>query len=474
MNPYLPQRASSRLPGALALALMFVVTACERGADDRQVGGIPSLPSQGAPYPGGTNDPDPVEESCTPGDERSCKNVVEDAGEVLACVVGTQHCNPDGSWSDCEGSLSFVPDGVQPKSGSFQLTASGPQTCPNNVCDPSCKVFPEESGVSCSISITGGGGQVSSLPSGFQNKGLKDALHPPSSGCTSSADCQFDHYCDPTACSGSKCGICKPWPDGAYDASLSEPDYTLRVPCDGGKVQVCNRGGATAPSGAKIAVVSGNSSQLQKNLGKCSSVSGSSAGSCLTGSSIPPGQCVEVTGCASSLKGTRALVVNSPAFAPPLKSEADCANNWSVYHSSVGACSAGSYQPLEHSVTYTATCASGQQPRWTLLAYKATLPTNPSGAASLTVDVEAATSSLGLDPDCLQCTRLASAPAIDPAICSMAGPAPSCPKNLGAALGQAASAPHLQVLFTLWPTPDGALPATLDNWEVSYTCVDDQ
>jgi hypothetical protein len=383
----------------------------------------------------------------------------------------------------CEASLADVDvGGADQSDGSgsgadgesqFQLTSLTAQPCTNNQCDKACAVYPEESGITCEESPTAGGGSVSNLPSGFQNKGLKDAAHPPSTaGCSSPADCQFDHYCDPNACIGSHCGVCKPWATGAYDTSSTKPDYTLKVACDG-KIQVCNRGGATAPSGSTITVLSGNSSQLQDDLGKCSDLSGSIVGTCTVPSTIPPGGCIEVNNCSTQLTGTKAAVVNSPAAPGTVHEELSCANNWSVAHPFSNECQAG-YDVRVQRYTYSASCAGSQQPRWTLLAYNSTLLSNSSGTSSLTVNVEASSNLTDLDPLCTGCTKIAYAPTTDPAICSMGGPSPTCPKQLAVALGTAYSAAHLQLEFRLTPTPDGKLPASLNSWEVSYTCVDDQ
>jgi hypothetical protein len=494
----LERRQRVFLPG------LFCVVAAVGCVEAEQLPPIPMVQGDG-----GAADPAPVarhyeSSECEPGELQNCEAELD---EGLGCVVGLQTCSEDGEWGPCIGGLSGIgpfggDDGDSAIDGSaigidgrrvdadvdaidgapvggeaeIEATSLSPaQGCVGNPCDPSCKVFGEipPGGLSTPTTVSSSGA-ISSLPGGFQDHGQHDAMHPPSyAGCDGPEDCSFDTYCDTTLCNPQKgtCGTCVAWGAGQY-ANTTKPNFTMPLSC-GGKVIVCNRGSVTAPAGAKIAVVNGNSSQLQDNLGKCSGTAGSVSGTCTTPSTIAPGQCIEAPGCAAYLSGTKALVVNSSPAASPYLAETTCGDNWSVYSVTVGSCTPG-YAATEYKQTYVASCPYGQQPVWGKLAWNGTTQTNSSGASSIRFKAHTRKPPTAFDASCSDCVTVGNTAAADPAVCSMAGPSP-CPKSFAAALGTSkVHESELELVITLSPTPDLKLPATLTGWEVSYTCIDAQ
>src|SRR5262245_16330153 len=233
MNPSSTQRTCL---GCLLLPVFLM--AC--GGPEREPRGGQGISNPAPSQTSSPNDPPANTPDCTPGDTRPCKNTIKGPTGVIACVEGIEECTADGHWSACRASLTGDPEASEPggaqgsDQGQMQLTSLGAQQCTNNACDAACQVFPEDDGVSTTQSV-GGGGLGSALPTSFQNTGLKDSQHPPHyTACSTQADCQFDHHC--------LSGVCEPWAAGQYDASSTKPDYTLKVPCSGGGIEVCNRG----------------------------------------------------------------------------------------------------------------------------------------------------------------------------------------------------------------------------------------
>jgi hypothetical protein len=418
-----------------------------RASSNRGAGGAP-VATQGAP--------------CDEGEARPCHVARRSKAGVTSCFVGVAVCH-EGVLGAC-GEVD--PGAPTPLGASFTPGPAG--ACVDDPCDPWCLQFVDapDGGVAADAGAVGGsfeGGAVGSLPGGFENKGLKDASHPPKSPCTGASDCQFDHRC--------VAGNCVPWGPGETDPGCAGIDLTAGVPCDG-LVPVCNRGNTTAPAGVKIGVLNGNSAQLQGNLGRCSGLAGTLAGSCATTTTIPPGECVAVAGCPLG-NGTRSLVVNPPAglgVGAPV-AECACGDNWTVGPG--GACPAQTPPLVTTTVTeaYVATCPPGARPAWGWLAWSATVPSNASGAARVTLRGHTAASVTELAPGCADYATFGDVPSASPASCPMSGPAP-CPVDLSAALGPVrARDAALELVITLDPTPDGAVGPSVASWKVTYSCV---
>lgn len=456
-----------RSAGALCGVMLSCVAACaDQGRNTGSIG------FQSGDVPAGVEHG--VAVSCAEGEVRCCYITLGEHSGVRSCYRGTQTCSGgvygpcgDGTVSVRSGSLTQSAAPAAP--GLDTVALSAPTDCVNNPCDPACQQFEEtpETAITPPKVVVSSfpGGSVENLPGGFQSKGLKDSAHPPSDACTESADCQFDYRCDvPT-------GLCVPWAQGAVDPSCGGVDLTLGPTCNG-IVPVCNRGNTTAPAGIEIIVYSGNQSQMQNNLGKCSGYAGSFASRCSTAVPIPPGHCVAVTDC--NLNGTESIVVNPPsppALAAPIE-ECDCGNNWTAYHNG-GACSTQQIlatAPLEVRQTYESQCPPSAAVQWGFLTWQAQAPSDASGSARILIQARTAPTAASFDDACSDCIIIADVPTDAPAVCSV-GPEP-CPIDLFDALGgnPAAMNPALQLVFTLDPSPDSAVTPKLLSWELTYSC----
>lgn len=253
-------------------------------------------------------------QSCESGDVRECK-VDIDANN---CFVGVQEC-AGGTWGPCV-------------EGNDALAIGGSGPCPSNPCNPGCESFDENPPGGITITNQNptappAGGPVNGLDPSWQDAGLKDNNHAYGANCSSSGNCNYDHFCNMGT------GNCEPWPQGSFDNTTGDPDFTVPVVC-GSTLQVCNRGGVQAPAGVEVNVLS----PFQSDIGLCTGFSGAVIGSCLTPSTIDPGQCIDVPGCDPFLSGTVTVHVNGTDQAPPpTVPEVDCANSWGIYDNG-GAC----------------------------------------------------------------------------------------------------------------------------------------
>lgn len=151
--------------------------------------------------------------------------------------------------------------------------------------------------------------------------------------CVAAVKTVCDATCD-TADPPAEGGDCTPWVPGQTDGSCGSIDLALGVPCDD-NIPVCNHGTKEAPAGIKIAHFPANSQQFPT----CTpDLTHPQTQTCITTAPIPPGQCINVTGCAG-LTGNREIMVNPTNIAGHL-SECSCRDNWSLF--SGGSCSAAS------------------------------------------------------------------------------------------------------------------------------------
>jgi hypothetical protein len=135
-------------------------------------------------------------------------------------------------------------------------------------------------------------------------------------------------------------GICSSYTPGQTDPACSDKDLTLGVPCSG-TVPVCNRGNTAAPAGIRINAYPAGSRQIPNSspsrvLSSCSPTGGTLA--CTTAQTIPPGGCINVTGCTGLSDGME-LYVNPPGAGHV--AECKCVNNGSIYQSGISCESPG-------------------------------------------------------------------------------------------------------------------------------------
>ena len=417
----------------------------------------PLDPGAGAPVDAGAA-------GCEDGEVVPCHVALGEHAGVVSCFVGSAVCR-GGTLGPCvDGAVSTR----EAPAGALLLAGSLPGSCASNPCDPYCfsLLAPPDGGLSPSSAEAGSyvGGSLSSIPAGLKNKGLKDAAHPPKfSPCSAPEDCQFDTHC--------VAGVCVAWAPGEVDPACDGVDLTAGPAC-GDVVPVCNRGKLAAPAGIALVVLTGNSSQLQNDLGVCARPGGTVVGGCQTTAPIPPGGCVDVLGC--PLGGTSTIMVNPPSLPPatPQVTECHCENDWSVYHPQSECVTIGA--PLEATTvtqSYQPVCPPGSHVQWGYLAFEAVAPSDASGASSLTIHAVTSSGSAPLATVEDGAALLADVPSATPGSCAMGGPAP-CPTDVFEAVGGLPNAmdEKLTLVFRLTPTPSGLAGPVVSSWQLTYSC----
>jgi hypothetical protein len=390
----------------------------------------------------------------------ACSGTCKTCNGSGACVTVTGRQDPN----TCTGTNICTAAGTcEPRSVS----------CTANPCDPTCQNFPTSTPFTPEAGVIAGSGWnqqalLSGVPPGFANKGADNPCDKPS-------ECQFDFYCSNPGASGK----CMQHAAGQVNANCNGVDLTLGLPCTNGTVPLCNRGNTAVAAGTVIGI-------YQKNGG------GNNFGDpCVTNeyenctvtlaAALAPGTCQNVDDCGSN--GNSTLMVN-PRRSSTLgrritecaslgQGEAGCANNWTDVHKA-GQCVATSivqYNTVVYEQQYKANCPSGTKAQWMLLDYNSTIRSNASGTSSLKFEVASAPIVNTVTGTFTAYATVADTSAGDPAVCPFSGPAP-CPKSVFTALGGLPNARNeaLKVRVTLNPTPDKALAATLNSWQVTYSC----
>ena len=146
-----------------------------------------------------------------------------------------------------------------------------------------------------------------------------------------------------------------------------------------------------------------------------------------------------------------------------------CSNNWTVAPSSPPQCELP-YIPKTLTFPYASACGTGQRAQWNKLAWDAVVPTGTSIQFEVRTRARLADGGLGTWTPWVTAGQSPT----DPAVCSLGGPAPTCPKDLFAALGPTdAYNEELELRITMQPNaPTANLTPTLNSYSVNYSCVD--
>lgn len=144
--------------------------------------------------------------------------------------------------------------------------------------------------------------------------------------------------CPPPGCDND-CppeGRCAQWLAGRAQDDCAGPDLTAGIACSAAAVPVlpvCNRGGAAAPAGVRIALFPTGSSLIPTPKPDLAT-----AVLCATTEPIPPGECVDVPLCAVPTPGAE-IMVNPPGL-PDTVAECHANNDWTVWPKALAACAA--------------------------------------------------------------------------------------------------------------------------------------
>ncbi len=140
--------------------------------------------------------------------------------------------------------------------------------------------------------------------------------------CVDLAENSCTVRCDPDDPTNIE-GLCLPWYPGITDDDCAGMDLSLGIPCET-SIPVCNHGNTAAPAGITLVHWPEGSGQFP------SCTPDQTQGSpqyCQTDTPIPPGECIDVTGC--GFTDNREVMVNPPG--PNDVEECSCMNNWGLY-----------------------------------------------------------------------------------------------------------------------------------------------
>ncbi|MEJ7729072.1 MAG: hypothetical protein WKG00_07650 [Polyangiaceae bacterium] len=264
-------------------------------------------------------------------------------------------------------------------------------------------------------------------------------------------------------------GDCSPLATDTIDpACAGQPDLTVGVPCDD-TIPVCNHGVADLPAGAVLFLYPAGS----PHFGSASPPNdGSSVGTCAL-PAVPAGTCVNVDGadCGGALGGPLTVMANPPLGAGNAAVVTECRadNNWSEYYG--GTCDVmplPGYGPGTYSQIYESLCDVGETAQWGFFSWHSTTP----GDSSLQFEVHTSYDIPGLGPPLLDAGIAQAMP--DTQDCDIATGG-TCPVNLYDLFGPLdARKPVLELVVTLTPTSDGTQTPTLEDWQITYSCIESE
>ena len=270
-------------------------------------------------------------------------------------------------------------------------------------------------------------------------------------------------YCDGVS---KGAGACVEWTAPNYDDKCDAFELGVGLTCKGSTsvIPICNTGAKEAPKGIPIAILKKGSGYFG---GDTTTLTGATY--CYTPSVIPAGECRNVTTC-DVLDGQE-VVVNPKSNASYDKTECYAKDNWGFYYTDV--CGyppkcPGGYSDTTKTEPYESTCAAGLTPQWGYLSWDSTTPTGTEVAFRVR---SAATKADLANGTWSTVTRKSTEASPD---CSASGPAP-CPIDLYDLLGkQLAQKPFLELEVKFTVDTDKKSTPTLETWEVSYTCLEQQ
>lgn len=430
---------------------------------------------------------------CEDGAIRECAEPVRDDGHTVTCRIGNQECR-DGRWGPCgETVVSFA-------TRTTAAPSERPPACIQNPCIPDClgfddgKAAPIENPTGEGFSFEGNPKEWGNAPTGFEEK--QDCGRA-NGGCIGGYPkkcggdpmhynrfdgCQAEHHCDEVS---NQC--IRNAPGWRFPESVCPGvDLTVGPSCFNGQndgFPVCNRGNSSLAAGTaiKIAITNGNAYNLT-----CPKITTGTICTVELTEPLLPGDCIRVVrGSSCDWNGNAVAYVNAdlsipecgmPLVWPPQNAtQPGCSNNWSDVKpgATCEVFAEGAYEPIDWIEEYTATCPVGRRPLWNILAFEAVTSCSPgdcngANTSSVKFEVQTATGANPQFTDWVVAAQVPDPPFSHPALCTLTGPAPSCPVRLSTVVDPMQE--HLRLRITLLPSPDRKAAAALLRWQVTYVC----
>lgn len=247
---------------------------------------------------------------------------------------------------------------------------------------------------------------------------------------------------------------------------VGEADLALYMSCDADTVPICNHGSVAVPAGDAELVFY---PRIASQFAGTEPATYWEAGRCSVTSAIAPGACVDQV-CDSVLLDED-LTVRVELTASASVNECSDLDNWS-YFVDAPACG-GSPGAMTLNYEYEALCDSDKAASWGLLTWDSATP----GASDITFRGRTATTSAGLaSQPWIMLGQAKQAPAPnDTQTCWVGSTAAGCPPDLTGLLYSASPSNQgtfVELEITL--ESSGADAPTLNDWRVTYSCLEDQ
>jgi hypothetical protein len=262
-------------------------------------------------------------------------------------------------------------------------------------------------------------------------------------------------------------GVCVEWQAPDYDTKCADFELGVGLTCKIGnenRIPICNTGSKEAPAGIPIAI-------MPKGSGYFGTTPATLPGAkyCYTAEKIPPGECRNVTSC--NVKNTDEIYVNAITNASYNSAECYPGDNWGFFYDDK--CGyppkcPGGYADSSKVENYESTCDSGKTPQWSYLSWDATVP----ASTEISFRVRTADTKAGLAAaSWYSITTKATNANPD---CKASGPSP-CPIDLFKLLGKKdGRLKYLDLEASFKVDATQTKTATLESWQLSYTCLENK
>ncbi len=284
------------------------------------------------------------------------------------------------------------------------------------------------------------------------------------SACVDLVKTECDAFCG----SGVETGTCVDNGTSFSDPTCASADLAVDISC-ADDIPVCNHGTVDVAAGDAVLT-------FYPRVGQQFATETPdpfwAVGTCTVAQAIPAGSCVTVSSCDPALLSEDLTVVVNASDSAAIN-ECSLLDNWSYYVEG-RTCSAPAAGPSTVTHEYEATCPADTNPSWGLLSWETQTP----GASTIDFKARVAASSAELSSASFTTVGTAYVdssvtPVVDTQSCPRSGTVANCPVDLTKELMLAGNQPaFLELEITL--NPDGSNAPTVEDWQITYSCVYDQ